>query len=53
MWTVHTEVTLAIIGLTGTISKSLGQYLSNTQGKCEIKQLQATAILDTAHCGKC
>jgi hypothetical protein len=44
-----------IIGATGTFSKSLGQYLSNVPGKHEIKQLQTTAILGTAHryCGKC
>jgi hypothetical protein len=38
-----------IIGATGTISKSLRQYLSNVQGKGEIKELQTTAILGTAH----
>ena len=39
----------AIIGATGTISESLRQYLSNTPGKHEIKGLQKTAILCTAH----
>jgi len=34
---------------TGTISKSLGQYLNNLPGKQEIKELQKTAILGTAH----
>jgi len=29
-----------IIGATGTISKSLRQYLSNVTGKHEIKELQ-------------
>jgi hypothetical protein len=38
-----------IIGATGTISQSLRQYLSNIPGKHEIKELQKTAILDTAH----
>ena len=38
---------------TGTISKSLRQYLSNIPGWHEIKELQTTAILGTAHCGKC
>jgi len=38
-----------IIGATGTISKSLRQYLSNIPGKQEIKELQKTAILGTAH----
>jgi folylpolyglutamate synthase/dihydropteroate synthase len=31
------------------ISKSLRQYLSKITGKHEIKELQPTAILDTAH----
>ena len=34
---------------TGTISKSLRQYLSNVPGKHEIKELHKTAILCTAH----
>ena len=38
-----------IIGETGTISESLRQYLSNIPGKHEIKELQKTAILVTAH----
>ena len=32
--------------MTGTISKSLRQYLSNVTEKHEIKKLQKTAILD-------
>jgi predicted PhzF superfamily epimerase YddE/YHI9 len=35
--------------VTGTISKSLAQYLSNTPGKHKIKKLQQTAMLGTAH----
>ena len=38
-----------IIGATGTISKSLRQYLNNIPGKHEIKKLQITAILSTEH----
>ena len=53
MWTVHTKVITVIVWATGTISKSLRQYLSNIPGKGEIKELQKTAILGTAHCGKC
>jgi hypothetical protein len=34
---------------TGTISKSFRKYLSNVPGKHEIKELQKTAILGTAH----
>jgi hypothetical protein len=37
------------IGATGTISKSLRQYLSNIPGKHEIKGLQKAATLGTAH----
>jgi hypothetical protein len=37
------------IGATGTISKSLRQYLSNIPGKHEIEELQKTAILGNAH----
>jgi hypothetical protein len=37
------------IRATGTISKTLRQYLNNIPGKHEIKELQKTAILDTAH----
>jgi len=38
-----------IIGLNGTIAKSLRQYLGNIPGKHEIKDVQNTAILDTTH----
>jgi hypothetical protein len=46
MWNLKAKV---IIGATGTISKSLSQYLSNIPGKHEIKELQKTVILGTAH----
>jgi hypothetical protein len=38
-----------IIGATGTISKSFRKYLSDVQGNHEVKELQKTAILGTAH----
>ena len=38
-----------IIGATGTISKSFRKYVSNIPGKHEVKELQETAILGTAH----
>jgi hypothetical protein len=44
MWNVKAKVIPVIIGATGTISLSLRQYLSNVQGKHEIKELQKTAI---------
>jgi enolase len=49
MKNVKTKVTPVIIGATGTISKSLRKYLSSISGKHNIKKLQKTAILDTAH----
>ena len=49
MWNVKTKVTPVIIGATGTISKSFRKYMSNVPGKHEVKELQKTAILGTAH----
>jgi len=49
MWNVKTKVIPVIIGATGTISKSFRKYVSNTPGKHEVKELQKTAILGTAH----
>jgi hypothetical protein len=49
MWNVKTKVTPVIIGATGTISKSFGKYLSSEPGKHDIKELQKTAVLGTAH----
>jgi hypothetical protein len=49
MWNVKTNVIPVIIGATGTISKSFRKYLSNIPGKHEVKELQKTAILGTAH----
>jgi hypothetical protein len=49
MWNVKAKVIPVIKGATGIISKSLRQYLSNTLGKHEIKELQQAALLDTAH----
>jgi hypothetical protein len=49
MWNVKTKVTPVIIGATGTISKSCRIYLSSVPGKHDIKELQKTAILGTAH----
>jgi hypothetical protein len=49
MWNIKTNVIPVIIGATGTISKSFRKYLSKIPGKHEIKELQETAILGTAH----
>ena len=49
MWNVKTKVIPVVIGATGTISQSFGKYVSIIPGKHEIKELQKTAILGTAH----
>jgi hypothetical protein len=49
MWNVKTNVIPVITGATGTISKSFRKYLSNVPGIHEVKELQKTAILGTAH----
>ena len=49
MWNVKTKVIPVIIGTTGTISKSFRKYVSNIPGNHEVKELQKTAILGTAH----
>ena len=49
MWNVKTKMIPIIIGATGTISKSFRKYVSNIPGKHEVKELQKTAILGTAH----
>ena len=46
MWNVKTKVITVIIG---TISKSFRKYMSNITGNHEVKELQKTAILGTAH----
>ena len=49
MWNVKARVIPVMSGATGTIWKSLRQYLRDMPGKHEIKELQTTAILGTAH----
>jgi len=46
---VRAKVVPVIMGATGTVSKSLRQYLSNVSVKHEIKELHKTTILGTAH----
>jgi len=48
MWNVQAKVIPVIKGVTGTISKSLRQYLSNIPGKHKIKELQKNS-----HIGHC
>jgi hypothetical protein len=49
MWNVKTKVIPVIIGTTGTITKSFRKCVSNMPRKHEVKELQKTAILGTAH----
>jgi len=48
-WNVKTRVITVIIGATGTISKSFRKYVSDIPGNHDVKELQKTAILGTAH----
>jgi len=49
MWSVKAKLIPVIIGATGTISKSFRKCVSNIPGTHEVKELQKTAILGTAH----
>jgi len=49
MWNVKTKVIAVTIGATGTISKSFRKCVSNIPGNHEVKELQKTDILGTAH----
>ena len=49
MWNVKTKEIPVTIGATGTVSVSFRKYVSNIPGKHEVKELQKTAILGTAH----
>jgi len=49
MWNVKTRAIPLIIGATWTISKSFKKYMSNIPGNHEVRELQKTAILGTAH----
>ena len=49
MWKVKTRVIPVIIGATGTISKSFRKYVSIIPVNHEVKKLQKTAKLGTAH----
>jgi hypothetical protein len=49
MWNVKTRVIPVIIGATGTISKSSRKYVSTIPGNHDVRELQKTAILGTAH----
>jgi hypothetical protein len=42
-------IIIIIIGATGTISKSFRKYVSDIPGNHDVKELQNTSILGTAH----
>jgi hypothetical protein len=48
MWNIKAKVIPVITAVTGTISESLRQYLTNIPGKHEITEVEKTAILGTA-----
>jgi hypothetical protein len=49
MWNVKARVIPVVTVATGTISKSFRKYVSNIPGNHDVKELQKTAILGTAH----
>ena len=49
VWNIKARVIPVIIGATGTISKSFRKYVSDIYGNHDVKELQKTAILGTAH----
>jgi hypothetical protein len=49
VWNVKAMVIPVVIGATGTISKSFRKYVSNIPGNRDVKILQKTAVLGTAH----
>jgi hypothetical protein len=49
MWNVKTRVIPVIIGATGTISKLFRKYVNTITGNHDVRELQKTAILGTAH----
>ena len=46
---IKKRVILVIIGATGTISKSFRKYVSNIPGNHEVREVQKTTTLGTAH----
>jgi hypothetical protein len=49
VWNVKTRVIPVIIVATGTISKSFRKYVNTIPGNYDVRELQKTAILGTAH----
>jgi len=46
---LYDEMRALTIGATGTISKTIKKYVTNILGNHEVKELQKTDILGTAH----
>jgi hypothetical protein len=49
MWNIKTKVIPVVIGATKTISKLFRKCVSNVPRNHEVKELQKTTILRTAH----
>jgi hypothetical protein len=49
MWNVKARVIPVVIGANGTISKLFRKYVSNIPGNHDVRELQKTATLGTAH----
>jgi hypothetical protein len=49
MGNVKARVMPVIIGATGTISRSFRKYVNDIPGNHDVKELQKTVILGTAH----
>jgi hypothetical protein len=49
MWNVRAKVKPVIIGATGIISKSFRKHVSDIPGNHDVRELQKTAIMGTAH----
>jgi hypothetical protein len=49
MWNVKGRLIPVVIGATGNISESFRKYVNNIPGNHDVKELQKSAILGTAH----
>jgi hypothetical protein len=49
MWNIKTRVIPVISGANGTISNSFRKYVSSIPGNHEVREIQKTATLGTAH----
>jgi hypothetical protein len=49
VWNVKSRVIPVKIGATGTVSKSFRKHVNDIPGNRDVKELQKTVILGTAH----